>query len=175
MKALAKTRAEIEMALAAEVLHSFGELRFAARGASMLPTIFPGDILLVSRQPADGVRCGHVVLASRDGRFYAHRVIRKEAENGCYSLITRGDALPEEDPPVPAHDLLGRVTAIIRGGKKIDLEEKQPVRKKVLRWAVRKSDSLAAWLMRWNSLCTRAARMSHAARTEPTDELVECK
>lgn len=174
MEALVQSRVEIELALAVEVLRSFGELRFVARGASMLPTIFPGDVLLVSREPAASVRCGHVVLTFRDGRFYAHRVIRKMAEDSRHSLITRGDALVDEDPPVSENDLLGRVKVVIRGRKRIELREKQRAGKKLLQWAVRNSDDLAAWLLRWNSLRTQVARTPGATRPESSDEFVEC-
>jgi signal peptidase I len=169
-----QTRAEVTLVLATQVLRTFGELRFVARGSSMIPTIYPGDILLVARQPAANVGCGQVVLTSRGGRFCAHRVIRKMEEGGRQALITRGDALVDEDPPVSEHDLLGRVTAVVRGRKRIELAEKQRAGKKLLRWAVRHSDVLAAWLLRWNSLRTRIARNPRVARAESSEEFVEC-
>lgn len=174
MQAMAQTRETVELALAVEVLRSFGELRFVARGASMLPSIFPGDILLVSRQPAASVRCGHVVLTSRDGRFYAHRLVRKMEEGGQHSLITRGDALADEDPPFPAQGSLGRVTAVVRGRKRIELAEKQRAGEKLLQWAVRHSDALAVWLLRWNSLRARIAHNPRVTRPRSSEELVAC-
>ena len=49
--------------LAAEVLRSFGTLRFAATGWSMLPSVWPGETLVVDRIEPDGtVHAGcHVV------------------------------------------------------------------------------------------------------------------
>jgi signal peptidase len=174
MQAMAQTRETVELALAVEVLRSFGELRFVARGASMLPAIFPGDILLVSRQPAASVRCGHVVLTSRNGRFYAHRLVRKMEEGGQHLLITGGDAFADEDPPFPFQGLLGRVTAVVRGRKQIELAEKQWAGQKLLQWAVRHSDALAVWLLRWNSLRARIARNEGAASPKSSEEFVEC-
>ena len=41
--------------LAAEVLRSFGTLRFAATGWSMLPSVWPGETLVVERVQPDEV------------------------------------------------------------------------------------------------------------------------
>lgn len=168
MQTPAQTPNTMKLALAAEVLRSFGELTFVARGSSMLPTIFPGDILVVSREPAATVRCGHVVLVTRGGRFYAHRVVRKMNEGSRNVLITRGDALGDEDPAVPEYDLLGRVRVVVRGRKWIGLAEKPWTGQKLLQWAVRHSDDLAVLLLRWNSLRARIAR------AEASEEFMEC-
>lgn len=167
-------RGAVELDLATEVLHTFGELRFAAQGSSMLPSIFPGETLLVLRQPAASVRPGHVVLFSRDGRFCAHRVVRRTHIAARPFVVTRGDALTQEDPPVAEHELLGRVTAVLRRGKRIELEETRTVVSQCLRWAVRYSNSVGTWLLRWHSLRTRFARRSGAARSCLPKNLAEC-
>jgi len=101
--------------LAAEVLRSSGELRLRATGASMLPAIWPGDILTVRAADAGGVKPGEIVLYGRDDRFVIHRVV----ENRGGLLITRGDAVPKNDPPVSAGELLGRVVSIERASSEI--------------------------------------------------------
>lgn len=53
--------------LAADVLCSFGKLRFAATGWSMLPSVWPGETLLVERVAPDQVRIGDLVLVGREG------------------------------------------------------------------------------------------------------------
>ena len=169
-----ENRPEAEIELAAEVLRSFGELRFVAHGSSMLPEIYPGDALLVSRMPAASIRCGQVVLASRDGRFFAHRVIRTLEIEGRALLVTRGDALIDEDPPLAEDQVLGRVTAVIRGQKRIEPAAEPSTGRKLLAWAVRNSDGLATWLLRWNSLRNRIARRLGVARTKTAGELAEC-
>jgi Peptidase S24-like len=169
-----KCRAIVELALAKEVLHAFGELRFVAQGSSMLPTIFPGDTLLVSRQPAASVRPGHVVLFSREGRFCAHRVVRAIDVDAQPFVVTCGDALTQEDSPVAEHELLGRVTAVLRFGKRIELEQTKSVPSFWLRWAVRHSDSVGTWLLRWHSLRTRLAQRSGTARSHFPKNLAEC-
>src|SRR5260221_9423978 len=60
--------------LAADVIRRFGALRLRVNGFSMLPSIWPGDIAWVSRVVA--FRPGDVVLFSRKGRRFVHRVVR---------------------------------------------------------------------------------------------------
>jgi len=110
------------LSLASEVLRTSGGLRFAALGGSMVPTIFPKDILIVRRETARSARTGDVVLFSRESRFYAHRLVEKTEEGGRLSLVTRGDALAQNDAPVTEDELLGRVEAVVRGRKRIELD-----------------------------------------------------
>jgi hypothetical protein len=129
-----------KLALAAEVLRSSGKLRLRAMGASMLPAIRPGDILTILRVGPDGVQPGEIALYSRDDRFFIHRAV----ENREGFLIARGDALPNNDPPVRVEELLGRVTAIERGSTHI------PVRN-----GMTLAQRLLAGILRRSALCTR--------------------
>src|SRR5438876_11761043 len=96
--------------LAADVIRRFGALRLRVNGFSMLPSIWPGDIACVSRVAA--YRPGDVVLFSRKGRLFVHRVV--EMSGGA--VVTRGDSMLDADPPVALSDVLGRVEAIEGGG-----------------------------------------------------------
>src|ERR1700677_3793767 len=80
--------------LAAEVLRSFGTLRFAATGWSMLPSLWPGDTLVVNRITPDQVHVGDVVLVGRHGGLRAHRVVGSAGDSQNPQWITQGDALP---------------------------------------------------------------------------------
>ena len=101
--------------LAEEVLCLAGELRLRVTGTSMLPSVWPGDILHIRRQDAAESLPGHIVLVRRQGRLCAHRVVKKISKEGQPYWITRGDSLPDDDPPVSGQELLGRVTCILRG------------------------------------------------------------
>jgi hypothetical protein len=169
-----KYRAAVELSLAKEVLHAFGELRFVAQGSSMVPSIFPRDTLLVLRQSAASVQPGQVVLFSRDGRFCAHRVVRVMDVGGQSFVITCGDALTQEDLPVAEHELLGRVTAVSRCGKRIELEGMPAVASLWLRWAVRHSHTVAACLLRWHALRNRLAQRSGALDSNLPKSFAEC-
>jgi Peptidase S24-like len=103
----------VKCELASEVLRSSGKLRLSVTGWSMLPTIWPGDTLMIERTEIGAVSEGDVVLCARDQRFAAHRVLKKNAS----AIMTRGDAMLQPDPPVPNCDLLGKVAFIVRNGK----------------------------------------------------------
>jgi signal peptidase I len=105
--------------LAEEVLRSSGSLRLRVTGWSMLPTVMPGDTLLIKRTPGNAVLEGDIVLFGRDRRFFVHRVVAKSLAHNA-ELVTRGDAMSAPDPPVPESDLLGRVSFILRNGKYIE-------------------------------------------------------
>jgi signal peptidase len=104
----------LKCGLAAELLRSRGELRLQVTGTSMIPAVWPGDVLLVRREGATEARAGDVILFGRDGRLFAHRVVRRAEGPGGPIWITRGDRHRHDDPPVSGEELLGRVTAILR-------------------------------------------------------------
>ena len=85
--------------LAGDVLRSFGTLRFSATGWSMLPSILPGDTLVVESVRPVQVRLGDVVLVGREGKLRAHRVVGMAGDPENPRWITQGDALPAPDPP----------------------------------------------------------------------------
>ena len=174
MEAATQPREVLRLELAAEVLRDFGELRFRACGGSMLPAILPGDILLVRREPIGTIRRGHIVLFSRTGRFYAHRVARIENRSAAARLITRGDALTTEDAAVSDEEYLGRVTRLARGGTQIELSATPGPERRVFGWALRHSDFLANSLMRWHSLRMRLARNVEAAAFANREMAGEC-
>jgi hypothetical protein len=168
-------RAAIEMALAEEVLRSYGRLRIMARGSSMIPTIFPGDILFVERDPLARLRPGHVVLASRGGRFFAHRVARLTALGGAPRVITRGDALCADDPAFFHEEILGRVISVIRGRRQIELagrEEQKSLR--MWRWAIRNSDVIATGALWLHSMRSWISAPADEGRTRVPTRLAEC-
>jgi signal peptidase I len=168
-------RAAIEVALAEEVLKSSGKLRMMARGSSMIPTIFPGDILLVEHDPLARFRPGDVVLASRGGRFFAHRIVRVTALGGAPRVITRGDSLRQDDPAFSPEQILGRVASLVRGHRQIELGGPDDLKaSRALRWWVRNSYVVATGVLWLHSLRSRARSPEGAARTRIQDKLAEC-
>ncbi len=146
----ANTRDELKWDLFVEVLESTGQARLAVTGTSMLPAILPGDILEVHRQSAAEILPGDVVLFARHGGFAAHRVVEKAGAPDCPLLITRGDALRVPDPPVTHEELLGRVTAILRGESRLDPR-------------LSRSARVASWFISRSEFCARVARrLSHS-------------
>jgi len=48
-----------------------------ATGASMLPAVWPGDVLSVCRGSSTQALPGDIILFARQGRLFAHRVVEK--------------------------------------------------------------------------------------------------
>jgi hypothetical protein len=103
--------------LAIEVLNKTGLLRLSAFGHSRLPTLYPGDILTIRREPLTAIHSGDVVLYTRGDRFFIHRNLGSVQTASGGALVTRGDSMPHVDEPVTPVELLGRVIHIERAGE----------------------------------------------------------
>jgi len=75
MPDLAPAADALKCDLAAEVLRSSGQLRLRVSGASMLPALWPGDILTVHRHDPTQLRPGDLVLAARNGGLAVHHLL----------------------------------------------------------------------------------------------------
>src|SRR5262249_34474188 len=128
---------------------------FRAYGQSMLPTVYPGDVLTVHRRKASTIEPGDIVVYVRQNRLFAHRVVKKENVKTSIELVTRGDALTQFDPPVHQGEILGCVSAIARGDKKFAPGKWWSPSFLVAR-AISHFDGAARLLLRW-----------HAMRCEP--------
>ena len=115
MDNVTETRNELKCRLFLEVLRSFGEARLRVTGSSMLPTIWPGDVLEVRHLGVVEIQSGDVVLFQRQGQLVAHRVMQVLGRPGGHLLIARGDRQRAADAPITKEELLGRVTEILRG------------------------------------------------------------
>ena len=124
--------------LAAEVISQYGEVRLKVNGASMLPSVWPGDVLTVHRREVAELGTGRIVLFHRDRGLVAHRVVGKRGDD----LITRGDSLSCDDPPVRCDEVLGEVVSIHRNDRSVPLS---PV------WW----HSACSYVVRRSELCTR--------------------
>jgi hypothetical protein len=81
------------------------------RGDCMAPAVAGGDQVRVAAGrfygPGDVV-----VFRAADGRLVAHRLLGYRLHAGALALVTRGDACPVHDAPVPLAAVLGRVAAV---------------------------------------------------------------
>jgi len=111
--------------LAGEVVRRFGRVRVRVTGTSMIPAIWPGDVVVVERRDVGGIELGEIVLAVRAGRLIAHRVVGGEkaaaqkhgaTHTVARSILLRGDAQISADLPLRAEEVLGAVVAIERAG-----------------------------------------------------------
>lgn len=98
--------------LVSDVARSFGEVRIKALGLSMIPVVWPGDILIVRYCDPTVLQPGEVIVYERESGLVAHR-ITAACDN---TFLTHGDALPDCDLPVRHADIVGRVDSLIRRG-----------------------------------------------------------
>jgi len=145
------------LSLASEILREFGALRLGVYGSSMVPAIFPGDVATVHRVAPGDVQRGDVILYFRGNRFFAHRVVHKAGAPGRMAWITRGDALSENDPPVSESELLGTVTAILRGKNQIVLPRPRSFTGRLAAWCVQRFDIVLALFLLWHVFRRRLA------------------
>jgi len=148
-----------KLQLAAEVLRSRGAIRLQAQGSSMIPTIWPGEILSIESRSYGEVDAGDVVLIMRDGRCFAHRLIEKRAMPGEMVFITRGDALPKNDPPAAETEFLGKVVGIRLGHRLVIPARRMSAPARAVAWAAGRCDpchNLVLRLHSWWERCVRA-------------------
>jgi hypothetical protein len=93
-------------ALVADALRRSGHLRLQVQGESMLPTLWPGDVVEIASCSLADVRLGEIVLARREGRLFLHRFAAHCTPDG---FLLRGDSMPNPDPLFPSEALLGRL------------------------------------------------------------------
>jgi|SRR5208337_226110 len=112
----------VRSALVADVLRGSGLLfgsaleggrsvRLRVHGESMLPTLWPGDVVEITSCSLADVRPGEIVLARHGGRLFLHRLVAATAEG----FVLRGDSMPGADPPFPSDALLGRLRGMVDG------------------------------------------------------------
>ncbi len=80
-------------------------VRLKVYGESMLPALWPGDVVEIASCSMEDLLPGDIVLALRDGRLYLHRLVASQP-NG---FVLRGDSVPGPDPLFPPEALLGRL------------------------------------------------------------------
>ncbi len=131
--------------LAAEVLRSSGNLRLQVTGWSMLPTLWPGDILMFERVDPALLSEGDIVLVDRDRRLFAHRLVAKNLQNS--GILTRGDAMRAPDPRVDEKKLLGKVSFILRNGRCIEPRKTLRVSERAVAALVQRSEIAARVVM----------------------------
>lgn len=128
-----------EAAPVLEALMSLGRHTLVpVTGTSMRPTLVRGDVVEVG--PFHGLpRAGQIVLARLRGALVVHRIVRIERANGRRVYRMRGDAEPGLDPGLLREDLLGRVRAVVRQGRRLEIDDRPPaLRRQMVRLALRR-------------------------------------
>jgi hypothetical protein len=106
---------DLKQELMLDALRRHGSCRLRVSGTSMLPTLWPGDVVSIESRRLSELRVGDIVLYDRCGRFFLHRLVALPAERFPGRLVTRGDSMPQADPAVRVESVLGVLATVRRG------------------------------------------------------------
>jgi signal peptidase len=156
--------------LTAEVLRLHGQCRLQVSGTSMLPTLWPGDTVLIEQRSIYQLCIGDVVMYERDGRFILHRLMClpgtvSEIFSPNPLLIARGDFVPHDDYPIPADCVLGVLAGVQHGSRCTSIPRRMSLSS---RW-------IAALLRRSSWLLRVLLRIRTWHRSEPDQPLSEVR
>jgi signal peptidase I len=147
--------------LAGEIVRTFGMVRLRASGTSMVPSILPGDLISIQRAGLREISPGEVVVFIQNGRLLVHRVVSSGSSFDTRCLITRGDRLCHNDPPVYSSELLGRVVSVDRGNQQVKSIAASRGWQRVMARLLRTSDRATHLYLRlaacWRTLFSRRA------------------
>ena len=138
--------------LVADVVYATGSAKLKVNGLSMLPAIWPGDVLTISRTSPRLLEPDQIVLYRRNGKLTAHRVVEVAHDH----FLTRGDCVPSLDPPVTFSAMVGQVIAVCRNGREAKLQPSP--------W-----QRTAAWFLRHSELSVRLLLHFRAALRHLTE------
>jgi len=108
-------RQSARASLAGEVLQRTGRVVIRVYGTSMLPALWPGDIVFFGTCDPGCVVTGDVLLCCCDDRLLVHRVRAVLRHGGDLHFVTQGDTQRGCDRPIRAQQVLGRAVWVRRG------------------------------------------------------------
>ena len=150
-----------------QVLRDYGRVRIRAFGTSMLPVLWPGDVLGVERTDGGEIRRGDIALFERREQLFAHRVLAVCGSAEQQVLLTQGDSVPHTDPPFRASELRGRVEVLVRAGDEIPLERRPGVFSRIASWLFRQSGPLRRVSLALHSRYRRLAARKSTGDARP--------
>lgn len=120
---------------------------------SMLPSLWPGDLVTVKAATPKELLLGDIGLVLSNERCFLHRVIAAPSSEIGASFRTRGDAMPDDDPNLADAELLGRVVTVRRARRCF-----APAHRVSL------AEAAAAWILCRSDLFRNLALRFHATR-----------
>jgi peptidase S24-like protein len=146
-----ESREDHKLQLAAEALSAGHTIRLQAQGTSMLPSIWPGDVLSIERKPGREIVPGDIVLVAKQSRFFVHRLIEKHDAR----WITRGDSLPQNDELAPEVQVLGKVSLIHKKSRTTVPNPRPSPLSRALAWMLCEWDAFRNVALRIHSIWQR--------------------
>ena len=108
-----------------------GQLIYTTLGTSMRPFIRSQEDLVVIEKKTGGryEKCDAVLYRRDSGQYVLHRIVKVCPD----SYVLCGDNRIHREPGVRDDQILGVLTAVIRQGQRIDVNE-EGYRRKIRRW-----------------------------------------
>ncbi len=109
-----------------EIMERDGRLVYTSVGDSMRPFIHSGEDLLVIEKPAGRLKKYDVPLYRRDsGKYVLHRILKVRQDD----YVICGDNRWRRETGITDRHILGVLTAIVRDGKTISVQDPAYFRK----------------------------------------------
>lgn len=150
----------LKTSMAEELLIKTGSIRLRVLGQSMLPAIWPGDILTIEKWAAAEIEPGDIALLRRNGRFIIHRIRDRQIGEGCLHFLTRGDSTTDNDPPFAEKALLGKVLTIERQGRATIPSRRLSVFRGALAWIFARCDLARNFALRLQRMHQKAGMLN---------------
>ncbi|MGB9883681.1 MAG: signal peptidase I, partial [Microgenomates group bacterium] len=95
-----------------------GKIPFKSTGTSMLPILYPDDIIYFKKIPFSKIKVNDIVVFKKNSQLITHRVIYKNKKH----VITKGDNNPKSDGKIFPKQIIGKVYQIKRNDQIIKPE-----------------------------------------------------
>lgn len=155
---------EAKLDLVVEALRRSGKVQLRVWGTSMLPSLWPGDVVTVKAARPEDVVPGDIGLVLRNKRCFIHRVVATKLSEFGHCFITRGDAMPDNDPSTADAELLGRVVAVHRANRIFVPRRCLSSTHSALGWIACRSHVLRSLGLRFHAVRLRAGSILLRAR-----------
>ena len=104
-----------------EQLNINKDVFFRVTTRSMEPFIRIGDYVVANKVNPETLLPGDIIIFEKGENFCTHRFIQRIESNNTINYITKGDKLIGFDFPFPGNKIFGKVVAIERNKKRVDL------------------------------------------------------
>jgi signal peptidase I len=131
--------------LVADVARISGKVQLKVAGASMVPTLWPGDLVSVHCCDPSELEPDTIIVFRQEQRLIVHRLVHQAGGR----LITRGDARPSLDEPVEPGNIVGRVENVMRNGRPVN--PRFSLWQKAVAAALRRSEWCTWFFLRFSS------------------------
>ncbi|MDD3878071.1 MAG: signal peptidase I [Bacteroidales bacterium] len=108
-----------------ESLISAGQkAKVKAGGNSMYPFIKKGSFVVIKKTDFHTIKTGDIVVFKGHLKIVAHRVIKIKKNADNWLLVCKGDSCNRADVPFSSDKYVGKVVAIERNNKTVNLESR---------------------------------------------------